>query len=145
MKEQFTTYLKGIGMSDILTRRAEEIHEFYRAICPEEITDIFVSEFVKEDGIREYENLWFFSQKYVMEAKSFILKDLFDMTIIHKQLKYWTIEKMSYDFVNAMEKSRMTMSVKFETVSGIFKASKENCDFLRDVFRRNILPNLIIS
>jgi hypothetical protein len=143
MKKQFTAYLKSIGMSDVLIRRVETIHKFYQDICPEEITGIFVNDFMKEDGNREYESLWLFSQTYVMEAKSFISKDKFDMTPLHKKVTYWKIEKQDYDFAKATEKSRVNLQIVFcSPIDGIFKASKENCDFLRNVFLKHIMPNL---
>lgn len=143
MKDQFTAYLKSIGMSDVLIRRVETINKFYQDICLEEITDIFVTEFIKEDGTREYENLWFFSQTHAMEAKSFISRDEFDMTPLHKKVTYWTVEKQDYDFAKATEKSRVHLTISLRhPVRGIFRASRENCDFLRDVLRKHIMPNL---
>ena len=143
MKEQFTAYLKSIGMSDVLIRRVETIHEFYQDICHEEITGIFVNDFIKEDGNREYESLWLFSQAYLMEAKSFISKDEFDMTPLNKKVEYWSVEKQDYDFAKATDKSRVNLKIAFRyPIDGIFKASKENCDFLRDVFLKYIMPNV---
>jgi len=143
MKEQFTAYLKNVGMSDVLIKRVETIHRFYE-ICPEELTGIFVSEVIKEDGNREYGSLWFFSKTYVMEAKSFISKDDFDITPLHKRVSYWSIEKQDYDFIKATEKSRMNLRVGFKhPTSGDFRASKENCDFLRDIIQNHIMPNMI--
>ena len=144
MKEQFTEYLKSIGMSDVLIRRVETIHEFYRNIHPEEITGIFVTDFIKGDGNKEYESLWFFSKTHIMEAKLFISKDEFDMTPIQKKVTYWKIEKQDYDFVKATEKSRVNLQISFRNpIHGTLKASKENCDFFKDVFLKHIMPNVI--
>lgn len=144
MKGDLTAYLKSIGMSDVLMRRVETIQEFYQGICPDEIRDIFVNDFIKEDGTREYGSVWFFSQTYAMEAKSFTSKDDFDMTPLRKRLTYWRVEKQDYDFAKATEKSRVLLQIRMDyPVTGEFRASKENCDFLRDVLRKHILPNLI--
>lgn len=143
MKVAFTTYLKSIGITEALHKRIETSYEFYREICPDEVTGIFVTDYIKEDGAREYENLWFFSEKYCMEAKQFITKDDFDITPIRSRIYYWTIQKQDYDFKKATEKSRLHLRFDLDTViSCEFKASKENCDYLRDLIRKYIVPNL---
>ena len=144
MKEQFTAYLKSIGMSDVLVKRIETIHGFYQSISPGEITDVFVGEHLEADGNRAYESAWFFSQNYFMEAKTFTTKDNFDLVPVRNRVRHWRVEKQDYDFVNATEKSRMVIEIRLiESLGGIFRASKENCDFLRDVFRKHILPNIV--
>ena len=145
MRSEFVSYLKAIGMTDVLVKRIEEVYEFYQRVSPEEITAIFVTDFLKEDGNREYENLWFFSQGYVMEAKNFLTKDGFDMTPLLKSSFYWLVEKQDYNFLKATEKSRLLIRVNLSAglgMSGEFKASKENCDYLKDVFHKYLLPNL---
>ncbi len=143
MKEEFITYLESIGITKALHKKIETIHEFYQEICPDEITDIFVTDYIKEDRSREYEDLWFFSEKYCMEAKLFITKDYFDITPIQKMVDYWTIQKQDYDFKKATEESRLYL--KFNLASGRygeFKAAKENCDYLRDIILKYVKPNL---
>jgi hypothetical protein len=143
MKEQFKVYLKSIGITDTLIKRVEMINDFYQDICSEEITDIFMNDFIRDDGTREYDSLWLFSKTYIMEAKSFISKDDFDVTPLHKKVTYIMLEKQDYDFVKATEKSRASLKLTFNNnLSGKLKSSKENCDFLRDVLRKHIMPNL---
>lgn len=78
-----------------------------------------------------------------MEAKQFIKKDDFDITPIKNRILYWRIEKQDYDFKKATEKSRLYLEFTLDTgISGEFKASKENCDYLRDIILKYVLPNL---
>jgi hypothetical protein len=143
MKEEFIGYLKAIGMTDVLTGRVKTIYDFYRGVCPEEITDIFATDVFKEDGGREYENLWFFSQNYMMEAKRFISQDDFDMTPARKHINYWSVNKQDYDFQKATDKSRLYIKITFDAVVvGELKASKNNCDYLREIFKKHVLSNL---
>jgi hypothetical protein len=143
MKEELKKYLESIGITETLCKRVETIYEFYREIWLDEITDIFVTEYIKEDGAREYENLCFFSGKHVMEAKQFIKKDDFDITPIKNRIYYWRLQKQDYDFKKATEKSRLHLEVYLDTgVHGDFKASKENCDYLKDIILKYVLPNL---
>lgn len=143
MKEEFITYLESIGITKALHKKIETIHEFYWEICPDEITGIFVTDYINEDRAREYENLWFFSEKYCMEAKLFITKDDFDITPIQKMVNYWTVQKQDYDFKKATEKSRLLLRFDLATgIHGEFKAAKENCDYLRDIIIKYVAPNL---
>ena len=143
MKEEFIEYLKSIGLTETLCKRIETIYEFYNDVCPDEITGIFVTDYITRDGSREYETLWFFSEKYAMEAKQFIKKDDFDITPIKNRIQYWRIEKQNYDFKKATEKSRLYLEFTLDTgISGDFKASKENCDYLRNIILKYVLPNL---
>ncbi|MBI4379013.1 MAG: hypothetical protein HY578_07960 [Nitrospinae bacterium] len=78
-----------------------------------------------------------------MEAKRFITTDEFDITPIRKRVNYWNIQKQDYDFKKATEKSRLHLLTTFdEGVHGDYKAAKENCDHLRDIFLKNVAPNL---
>ncbi len=61
MKQEFVDYLKSIGIkAGSLLDQIESIYEFYLEMCPDEITDIFVTDYIDSEGKREYENLWFF-------------------------------------------------------------------------------------
>jgi hypothetical protein len=143
MREEFTKYLNVIGITKVLFERIEMIYKFYQERCPDEITSIFITDYIKEDESREYENLWFFSEKYCMEAKQFITEDNFDITPIKRRVCYWRIQKKNYDFKKATEKSRLYLEFKLDTgISGTFKASKENCDYLREIFIKYIALNL---
>lgn len=143
MREEFTKYLESIGITKALCERIETIYKFYQERCPDEITGIFITDYMKEDGSREYENLWFFSEKFTMEAKQFITKDDFDLTPIKKRVYYWKIQKQDYDFKKATEKSRLYLQFYLDTkIEGDFKAAKENCDYLREIILKYVAPNL---
>lgn len=90
-----------------------------------------------------FENLWFFTENYAMEAKQFPLQDNFDMLVFYKRITYWNIQKQDYDFKKATDKSRLYLHFKVDTLTeGSLKASKENCDYLKEIFLKYILPNL---
>lgn len=145
MKAEFERYLKSIGMTETFRERVETIYAFYAEICPDEITDIFVSEYIKEDKSREYENLWFFSSKHCMEAHNFVTTDNFDMDSMRNKVSTFTIEKRDYDFKKATEESRVHLKVNFPyTLRACeIKASKENCDYLKKILLKYFLPNFV--
>jgi hypothetical protein len=143
MRGEFIKYLESIGIIKALRERIETIYELYKGICPDEIIGIFITDYIKEDGSREYENLWFFSEKNCMEAKQFITKDDFDINPIKKRVNYWNIQKQNYDFKKATEKSRLFLRVEFDiNRSGELKAAKENCDYLKEIILKYVKINL---
>jgi hypothetical protein len=142
MKKQFSDYITAIGLTESLVKRVETIYDFYANLLKIDIEDIFVTDFIDKEGVRHYQNLWFFSKNYWMEAKGFVSSDNFDSMNIVSVIVYWVIEKTEYDFVKATEKSRLSINVHpsvFELPSTDFKASRENCDFLRDLFLKHII------
>ena len=143
MKEEFIKYMEDVGLTGPIRERAKSIYDFYREICPDEITGIFITDYMNEDGGRVYEHLWFFSEKYCMEAKQFITTDDFDITPIKNRITYWGLKKQDYDFKKATEKSRLYLKFVIDTRSACeFKASKENCDHFKDIILEYIKSNL---
>ena len=144
MKQEFGKYLDTIGITNIHRDRVEAIYRFYQQTCPEEITGIFVTDYVNEDGSREYENLWFFSPSYCMEATRFIHGDDFDLTVLHDQVIRWVIVMKEYDVGKATSKARLNLKVDIcdRSISGELKASNENCDYLMKTLKEHITPNL---
>ena len=144
MKEKnFIKYLESIDVSDVLRNRIEKIYKFYQEVCPDQLKHIFVNDLIKEDGSREYENLWFFSERYCMEAKQFASNDDFDIAPINKRIVYFRVKKKDYDFNKFTEKSRLNLEIKMDTgVYGDLKAAKNNCDYLRNIILKYIVPNL---
>lgn len=142
MEEKMVSYLKSIGMGERVRERVTEIYDFYYEVCPEEITRIFVTDYVEKDGERIFGNLWFFSEHYAMEAKNFISTDDFDMVRM-EGFGYWQIKKKDYDFEKATEKSNLFIKcnlVGFDVSTCDLKASKENWDYLKQLFLDIILP-----
>jgi len=126
-------YLERMGITtDILKERVSLAYGVASQICPEEIEEIFVSDYIKDDGTREYESVWFFSKGYCIEAQNFITENSIDIVPI--KTNRLQIEIKDYDFKKATEKSRLRVLILLgETLEGEIKAAKENCDVLRDI------------
>lgn len=144
MKPEFKTYLESIGLTGQgLFERIENIYEFYNEIIYEEISDIFISDYLKEDKSREYESLWFFSDNYCMEADNFLNQENFDCTNIKNKIQRWEIKKQDYDINEATENSRLYLFFNLgDDITGELKATKENCDSLIYIFHKYIKSNL---
>lgn len=142
MAANFPSYLEMVGITDLFLKRTEESINFFSIFCSIEVTDIFVSEYIDDDGKRQYESLWLFNPKLFMESKNFLTSDNYDAAPIYKRIGHWEVSKDTYDLKNPSEKSRMTVNfVTLENVNGILKASGENCNALRDVFLKYFLTN----
>ncbi len=143
MKSEFVDYLNEIGITDLFQDKAKGIYSFYEKLYPDSIQDIYVSEYIDEEGKRQYENLWFFTSTTFMEAKQFLTEDNFDAAPYVKKFKHWTIEKKNYDFGDSTDISRMKLRVAFATGLGAeLKASGKNCYYLKEIFLKYIKPNL---
>ncbi len=142
MKREWTKYLKSLGMSIVLVKRATQSFEALSRIWPEEIVDIFVSEYVNEDGAREFEDLYFFTACQVVQARGFALQDTFDADAV-PGLRNILIKRTDFDFGEATEKSRL--HVRYHTTMAChaeLKASGENCITLTRILTERLLPAL---
>ena len=140
MKAAFAEYLEKVGIAEPIQERIKTIYEFFAEVCPEEITGIFISDYIKEDGTREYTHLHFLSEKYSMLAVNFINEDDFRWGQF-VPVRNIRIRKRDYDFKEANEESRMTIDVIY--VNGghsEYQASKANCDYLKNVFQKYHFP-----
>lgn len=144
MKAEFEEYFKLIGINAVdYLKRIETIIEVHSNICQEEINDIFVDEYIKEDGTRDYSDISFFSNEYNFAAIRFLTEDNFVLTKRMKYVDAIIIKKKNYDFKKATENSRLNIEIRYNSdLHGIFKASKENCDHLKHIYFKYIAPNI---
>ena len=145
MKKEFLDYLRMIGITaDEYLKRIETIMEVQSNICQEEIIDIFVDEYIKEDGSRDYEDITFFSNEHDFGVVQFLTEDNFILTKRIKNVSAIKIKKHDYDFKKATENSRLNIEVRYDIseMYAIFKASKENCDHLKQIYFKYVAPNI---
>lgn len=144
MNTRFITYLNEINMTETLQNRVETMYDIFNEMCDEDIDDIFVTNYVEDDGTMVYENLWFFSDKYIMEAKNFpTLCDL-DITPIKNHINYWNIKMQKYDYQNATPTSRFFLTFRLNTMTDAdFKSAGMNCSYLKCIIKKYVIPNQI--
>jgi hypothetical protein len=145
MKQAFKAYLKSIGITSApYLKRVEELHDFViETGIMNDITDILVEDYIKEDGTREYTDLNFWSNGFSFSALGFLTKDSFVIDPEPERFNRLEIDKEHYDFKTATEQSRLSVTIAInDTQLAIFVASKENCHQLRDILFKLLLPNL---
>ena len=133
MKEEILNYCRSLGMADPFIFRVSTIIQLHEALSIEPFEDVFISEYIKEDGSRVYENLWLVSKTFVAEAKNFLAEDSLDR--LPRGLIYWELRKRDYDLQKATQQSRLFIKLQFSReFVGLFKASGPNCDHLKSIF-----------
>jgi len=146
MKAEFVSYLDSVGLSsDTVKNNVESIYQYASILCPEEIADIFVCDFIKDDGSREYESLWFFSPNYMMEVRNFRSDRQYDIDLARSKgwIAYYRTYAKDYDFKRASSESRMTIeALNNDTVNMEWKASRDNCDKLKSILENYLKPNI---
>lgn len=81
MNESFNEYLKKMGLvSESCLKKLNDILEFASRLVPEPIEDVFISQSNEENKkITEWDSLWFFSKKYCLEARQFLVHNDFEL------------------------------------------------------------------
>jgi hypothetical protein len=132
--EKFEAYLKKIGITTKpLLNRMKFAYATAMVLCPEEIEQIFVSDYYNKDNTRAYESVWFFSKNYALEALNFVNENSIDI-VSTKNIYRIQLNLKDYDFKKAKPESRMKLLVYFEQqIAGDLKAAGENCDSLRNL------------
>lgn len=146
MKKEFIEYLNSVGVTGALQERAEQVYSFYANFLNWDVQDIFVTEYLEEKGERVFENLWFFSNDMVMEAKSFATEDVWDAVRIKEKIHYFELKKTDF-FIEGeafTSESRLIISFSVDRFSSSnLKASKENCIYLAKIFLKYVIPNFV--
>lgn len=142
---KFIPYLNEIGIvSSALLKRIELIYTLCSDMCPDKIEDIFIEDYFTEEGTRDYESLWFFSNLYCLEAKKFLTMIDLDITPIKQQITYWSVKIQDFNLKESSEKSRFSLHLRFlQGNTGDMKAAKRNCDYLQVIIVKYIKANQI--
>jgi len=141
MKQQFSEYLTSIGITDLFRQRIEDICALFDDLWKVEVFDIFVTDYVDNDGRRNYEDLFLFTAEGIVEALQFLTKDVLALNYTTNRPIYLKIDKQNYDFKQATLESRMSFTVYFTSeVRCHFKASQENCDHLQAILLKYFIP-----
>lgn len=138
MKDDFSRYLKGIGITELFLERSKKLFELFSSLIDEEIMDIFVSEYIDGEGKRNYEDILFFTKSKIIEARQFLTKDdYFFNCILSCPVSGFVILPTEYDFVKATDKSKLNVQVYFRTELLIkVNGSRENCDYLNEILKK---------
>ena len=137
----YNNYLRDIGIVEgVIKNRIDEIVKYYNKLHNEdELKDIFISEYIDEEGNRIYTSLWLFYDKIICEAKNFINETDFDSSSYEmNKIVYWNMKSKDFIQDEIKDSDRLLLHVIFNenNVSGDFKASKINCKYLLNLLEK---------
>lgn len=137
-------YLNDIGVSEPIRERIEVVHSHIQKIIPSTIEDIFIVDYLEEDGTRVYQDMDFYSDKRLVSAMDF--KRTVDIrTASILKIAFVQFLSKDYDFQLANSKSRLTVNFSVEysdTIGGQLKATSQNCDYLMKIVQKYFIPRL---
>lgn len=143
MKQEFENYLKEINVSEVMQ---EAVRKKYKMLCTacniEEFEEIFLSEIISKNGIREYLEIWGFSN-HIM-CRSYIPKKMIVMYRFKKYLRLVLLDEPNFELSAVTNDSNLHYSIRrIDSESPIdFYATGINCKKLLLVSEKYFLPNL---
>ena len=141
-------YITQLGGADVLVQKSEKLQALAAVLCPERITDFFISETSpKTDGQRIFENLWFLSPKYMLECKKILAGEFnIDVACTYKGIERCEITFLEYDPLHpegTTDNSRLSVVGNIGPIEYALRASKANCSKLWHIFETYMKSNLV--
>jgi hypothetical protein len=137
-------YLAELSLTKTLRDRIATILEWYRALLPEPVARVFVSETVDQEGQHLFESAWVFTESFVCEADDFLHSNSFDAASTSLGITHWRFKFEEYEPGEATSTSRANLSFEFTSgISARLKASGANCEHLYALMKEFVLPRAI--
>jgi hypothetical protein len=143
MKKEFLTYLNAINTTQTVQNRVAMFYNLCQNICTEDLVDIFVDDYVNQDGSISYTGLSFFSKNFTLSIPNFLTSDIISILGNKVAVQWFRLQIRDYDFKKGNDQSRISMDLmKGITATGYYKGSRNNCDFLLEIMKKYLLPNI---
>ena len=127
-----------------MKERIDELIKYTSTLCNEPFEDIFISEYLTKDGVREYLALRLFSKSYRFTFHEFINKNEFFICKHPNAQKWIRFEFKNYDLKKANKDSKIEVNAYIdENNHGKFLATKENCDHLMKIITKYYSPYIV--
>lgn len=145
MNEEFQLYLNNLKATSVVITRVENLIEILHEIVPINFTGIFLNDFITQDGTMQFDTLYLFTDVEILQARNFLQTDNFELGGYKKAVSSFEIQEQDYDFKMTSEKSRLTILLNLASGTRIyqFKASRENCKYLKRILDLYLRPNII--
>jgi len=152
MANELTEYCQALGMDfrsplHLIIQKTIQNHlNFSRKLCPDDIKDtssMFISEDGNAKGAEAFKDLWLFYGEYCFLVKDFKINDQIELISLRNTIMRCELQRQDYDFNVADGNSRLSLTCYLE--SGLIlnmKATQINCDYLKDIYKKHIIPNL---
>lgn len=146
MKNEFEAYLESMDLSSQKVKdNIELVIRYVTKLCKEEVIDIFVEDYYKDNGSREYGSLWLISNGYLCEVRDFRSTVEYDIDVapIKDGVIYLRTYLKDYDLKEKSNKSRVRVEfINKQTTDFEWRAAGKNCDKLMELIENYIKPNM---
>jgi hypothetical protein len=147
MKEEFKNYLGEIDISsETLLSRVESLLSHAAEICAQDdpIKTLFVCNSVLPDGTNQFGSLWFFSSRYLMEARDFQKSYDIDLSGYQASVGYCRLISNSPDLAATTKESKMNLQLVLDYgTQCMLEAAGHNCSYLWKIYKDFIKPNIV--
>lgn len=133
MNKYIIDYINDIGLSSPLQKRVKDIIDFHMNFYSFDIKNIFISDYIKDDGTKVFENTFLFTNLHIVESINFIKHDEYKITKINN-IGYTIIKRYNYSFDNYTINSRLNINSLINNEIFEFKATGVNCKYLKDIY-----------
>lgn len=147
MDSKFSDYYKSLGMGKLLIKKMSALHDQINSIMGDQPQDVVISEYVTEDGERQYTTVLLFTNKFVYEIENFI-SDSPKIWIakLVKNIAYIALTPKDYNLMNVTKASRLNLECRWPQGLNFIldiKTSGDNCKHLLEILNKYIKPNLV--
>lgn len=138
--EKVTQYLAKLKFeSDKVGLVRDMLYTCENLIC-EEIRDIFITDYLVGEE-REFKNLYFFSEHFLVECKKFLQCDEYHVYSLPGLISRVSHSVKMFDFKLVNNKSRFHLEIVTVAKDSIeMKATGNNCSNLYEIYKNHILP-----
>lgn len=142
MNQDTIDYLKSIGLAEPLLQHTIGMVENIEWLYGLSEYDLFVSEFIDNEGNKQYAGLWLFTHEVAVEAKNFTVEFDIDIAAYAQSIGYMRITSKSFNIKEHDGESRMQVEVSASGVSFDLRASQRNCSTLTNLIKKHLRPNI---
>jgi hypothetical protein len=137
-------YLGAIQAPAPIAKRVNQLIAMYDGLLGVELTAVFLSDEMDDEGSRTFPSLWLFTEHAAFEAKvADVLGEEFDGTTLDGRVFQWVARTNSFDMKSASSASRMGLEVWFsDDLWGNLRATGRNCEYLVRVLKVQISPRV---
>ena len=145
MKKEFIKYFNVAEVDTVLEeKRIEWFVDYLQRFCPDEIEDIFITNYVDEQGVNHREHLWCFGKNYHMEAINYLSQINYDISIAKDSIPRLELNVSNFESERANENSRLTIKYEISpNIYGELRAARKNCQWLWSIYKKYLLSNLV--
>lgn len=142
MKENLIRYVRSLSIGGVLLEQISNLYDQCQSLVADAIEEIIVSEIIDKEGIKSYDLLYFFSNKYIIEIENFVSQP--EIWIINRiNPSYVKFTSTDFNMVEAQASSRLAVTAMWGSSMGGFgmnpKAAGQNCLHVLAVMKRYVI------